>query len=83
MDINKEDKAGNKIGLWNHYYLDGSLASSGYYEDDNRVGVWILYYDDWNIWAKGCYNNNGDMDGYWEEYKSKGTIIISKEYHIN
>jgi len=71
---------GNKnVGEWKYYFSDGSLQTSGYYDDDIPNGKWIWYNPKGKIMEEGNFLN-GIRDGEWKSYDSVGNLSIVRIY---
>jgi len=68
------DEEGNKEGPWKEYYPDGTLRSTGTYDDGIRVGDWKFYYENGKLEQQGKYTKKGKPDGTWIWYFEDGTL---------
>ncbi len=56
-DINQLNEQGQKTGIWEDYYSDGKLASTGEYLDSQKTGIWKVYLRNGVLRATGGYIN--------------------------
>ena len=79
--INRVNRKGLKIGIWEFYDENGRLTSKGSYKDGVMVGKWKFYHLNGKIRSKGEYVDN-DKEGIWEFYGVNGELE-SKELYCN
>jgi antitoxin component YwqK of YwqJK toxin-antitoxin module len=72
-------KNGEKQGLWESFFEDGTRWSSTYYNSGKPNGYSITYYKNGTVQYKGEYKN-GERTGHWEFYLEDGTLDKSLDY---
>lgn len=74
---------GNKnVGEWKYYFQDGSLETTGFYDNDIPTGKWTWYYPNGKVVEEGNYLN-GKREGEWKNYDSTGLLDIIRVYKEN
>ena len=63
-----------------YYFDDGYVKGIGETKDDVLVGPWELFNSNGRLTAKGTFNSNGNRDGTWVWYNTKGNVKESAEY---
>jgi uncharacterized protein len=76
------DEEGNKEGLWEEYYLDGSLRARGNYLNNKKTGEWVYYHENGELEQKGTYDEQGRPVGKWVWYYDNGNLW-REEFFIN
>lgn len=65
---------GERNGLWQSWYEDGSLWSEGYFENGKREGKALVYYPNGSKMLEGQYA--GDRrTGLWRSWDEDGNLI--------
>ena len=72
--INRYNRKGLKTGLWETYWRDGIVHSTGLYKNGLEEGIWEEYWDNGNLHSKGLFKN-GKEEGIWLWYNTKGVCI--------
>jgi antitoxin component YwqK of YwqJK toxin-antitoxin module len=75
-------KENKNVGEWKYYFPDGSLQTSGYYEDDIPTVKWIWFNLQGKIIEEGNYIG-GNREGEWKTYDSIGSLDIVRLYKGN
>ena len=75
-------KENKNIGEWKYYFPDGSLETSGFYEDDIPNGKWTWFQPDGKVIEEGNYVN-GNREGEWKSYDTLGVLEIIRVYKEN
>ncbi|PKQ70742.1 toxin-antitoxin system YwqK family antitoxin [Raineya orbicola] len=75
-EINQE---GKKVGKWIHYFYNGNINCTGYYENDLAQGEWTFYSENGIIQSKGSYEK-GQWHGPWEWYNDEGILREKGSY---
>jgi antitoxin component YwqK of YwqJK toxin-antitoxin module len=58
-------------GRYTSYFLNGSVESTGFYENNQPVGLWEFFYENGNLKMRGQLKN-GTNAGYWEYFFENG-----------
>lgn len=66
--------AGERSGLWRHYFQDGALRSEAHYEDGKLNGDCIWYRQTGGLLQKGGFLS-GDKHGLWQRWTKSGVPI--------
>ena len=74
--------ANKNVGEWKYYFKDGSLETSGFYEDDIPNGKWTWFQPDGKVIEEGNYVN-GNREGEWKSYDTLGVLEIIRVYKEN
>lgn len=61
------------------YYINGTIASEGYYKNDMLDGFWYFYYPDGNLSDKLYYSQN-NLEGYQYDYAVNGKLYSRDTY---
>ena len=75
-------KENKNVGEWKYYFSDGSLETSGFYDDDIPTGKWIWFQPDGKVIEEGNYIG-GKREGEWKSYDSTGALNIVRLYKEN
>ena len=60
-------------GLFDAYYPNGKLASTGNYEDGSEIGLWKDFHENGTLAAEGNYQK-GEKVGEWKYWNSNGEL---------
>lgn len=60
-------------GLFTEYYRNGTIATTGLYENGLEQGHWTDYYENGQIAAEGEYSNGAET-GTWSYYDETGNL---------
>lgn len=66
--------AGERSGLWRHYFLDGALRSEFHYDHGVLNGDCIWHRQTGGLLQKGGFLN-GDKHGIWQRWSKSGEPI--------
>lgn len=70
---------GRKEGEWKYFFSDGSIRSTGNYNNNLQSGTWKFYYNNGKTEQTGVYKN-GKTDGLWKWYFENGDLKREEEY---
>jgi antitoxin component YwqK of YwqJK toxin-antitoxin module len=70
---------GKKEGEWKYYNNDGSLRSTGVYNNNLEQGNWKFYLNNGRLEQTGIYKN-GKADGLWKWFYENGNLKREEEY---
>lgn len=70
--ILKDD--GSREGLWNYFYPDGSVKSSGEFKNNRQQGEWKFFFKNGFNEQTGTFTN-GMLDGKWTWYYSNNSKL--------
>ena len=76
------DEEGNKEGLWEEFYLDGSLRAKGSYLNNRKTGEWVYYHENGILEQTGLYDTEGKPVGKWVWYYDNENLW-REEFFIN
>jgi antitoxin component YwqK of YwqJK toxin-antitoxin module len=74
------DNEGLNQGMWETYYLDGSVKTKGAYKDSEKFGKWEYYFTNGTLEQIGFYDENGKYTGEWKWYYEDGSLLRKEEY---
>jgi antitoxin component YwqK of YwqJK toxin-antitoxin module len=77
--VNKVNKRGLRVGLWEFYDADGRMWCKGMYKNDLMDGYWEYYHDNGKLLSRGNYVKSL-RDGYWQEFNRRGVLSHIREY---
>lgn len=75
-------KDNKNVGEWKYYFLDGSIQTTGFYDNDIPTGHWMWYNPNGKVIEEGEYTD-GKREGEWKNYDSLGLIEIVRLYKEN
>jgi antitoxin component YwqK of YwqJK toxin-antitoxin module len=66
-------KDGNKDGVWEEYYSNGSIKMHGTYNMNDKTGPFQGFYESGSLLVMGQYIE-GHQDGVWTFFDEDGTV---------
>lgn len=63
----------NKVGKWEYFHNENSIAGTGKYKNGKKEGIWTKYYPNGRIQYVSKYRN-GRKEGIWKGYYDNGNI---------
>lgn len=66
-------------GLYEFWFVDGSLNIKGWYENNLKTGIWSEYYQDGSLEKQGEYKNDHRI-GIWFEFYENGNLFFKTIY---
>ena len=75
--MKKEYKDGQKNGLWEEYFANNQLMTTGSFTNGVMHGVWESFYENGNLFERGKLSN-GVKEGLFQEFYISGEIKLQE-----